>query len=931
MKKILVISVLICTCFNSFGQQFNPDSSQVYFINNIANSSSGVTAFDDGNNGSYVLWMDSRSNTSSQKTAVYFQHLNKYGVPKYAQNGKMLFSITSAASYILGYKAIKTQNGFVVSWTTQTDSLFCNYFSFSGNALWTQPTLVAKKTTSIIYITNIGLNIMPTDSGYFISYALTYTGGSDGCAYNRVDFNGNLRWPFNYFQISTSAYLITTSDKHNGFYYAAFGGGLGSHIFVQHFNLQGVKSYANNIDISTLAGGRGNSSGRIVCDNDTNAYVIWESSVGNKIVISKITPHKGLAWLPDYRTICGFTGTQTEPNILYSDNSIYTIWNDGRPPASNYFIYAQRTDTAGNMLWRQDGDSLCRLASYIPAPALTKNASGDLVASFLTSNFLAQRTDTLANHKWKENGRAISFASNDKPFYGDYSLVSNPDSSTTIFWLSFTTKKVCAAKINYYGNLENAAPLPNRASPITGNDSICAGSTNVVYTSSAIPNATKYLWQLPNGVSSASGSDTTLTPSIALNFSNALNGATISLSGLNSLGAGASSADFDIHLRSIPAAAGVISGLDSAAACTNQLGFTYGIAPLANASSYYWTLPPLATLIGNPDSNVVRVDYSPYSSSGTITVSGVNVCGPGLSASLPVHYKAIPTAKICFSTVDSASQKVKLFWQQPQESYARNYIVYRENAGVFVPIDTLAHQSFNGYLDTSSQPNLHPEKYKIAVLDSCGNAGDISAVSQNNSIYLYGLLGWATIPKLYWTDYVGADYDSTRYYRVLVDVTGNGIFTVIADSLPRTTLNFTDYLSPLPCTNCRYLIETFYRTICDPYSRAMIAVSTSRSNIKNKSDLYVDSLMIGRDEDTLQDEGYSIYPNPAKEKINIGKLQPNARYQISMYNSMGKSLLHFNTSETVKCEIPTEGFSKGLYLLTINTGKRNTSYKIQLR
>ncbi|MBL0046872.1 MAG: T9SS type A sorting domain-containing protein [Bacteroidetes bacterium] len=929
MKKIYFLLVSLLISLFATAQQFIPDSSQTYYVNSITNSSSNITAFDDGNSGAYLMWLDARSGNG--KTAIYFQHLNKYGAPQYPQNGKKLLSASS--NTISGYKAIKTQNGFVVAWNLNTavypDSLFCNYFSFNGTALWSQATLVSSRSVTMISVTNNGLNIMPSDSGFFINYSSVYFGGSEGFGFNRIDFNGNLRWPINHFQPSSNGYYWTSvSDKHNGFFYAVTTGGIGAHIYVQHYNALGLKSFPNEVDISTLAGGRGNSAMKLTCDEDTNLYVTWESSINTDIVLAKITARGTLPWIPNFRSMSNVAASKTTPAILYFKNNIYTTWSDGRPPAFFYHVYAQKTDLNGNNQWTLNGDSIFQLGSYSPSPRSIANAANELVmVANMAPGFLAQLKDTAGALKWIANGRNIHIP-NDVPFYDDYALVAAADSAVACFWVT-SGGKVCASKMSRQGKLFNQYPLPSSAGVISGNDTICAGSTGQVYTVAPITNATQYIWNLPSGLMSASGSDTTQTPSITVNFDPSILAATIKVWGNNSLGDGAASADFNIILKPLPAAAGSISGLDSAAACTLQNGINYSIAPLANADFYSWTLPPLASINGNPDSNAVSINFSPYTTSGNIIVSGYNDCGAGISAALPIYFKPIPTAQICFSTVDSATQKVLLFWEQPIETYAHNYVIYRETAGVFLPIDTTIHPALAGYLDTSSHPNLHPEKYKIAVLDSCGNVGELSAVSENKCIYLYGFLGWANIPKLYWTDYIGAS-DTSRLYRVLVDTTGSGPFSILADSLPATQLNFTDYISPLNCVTCRYVIETVFRNFCNPDARAMVAITTSRSNIKNKNEIPYDSLVFGIKNKLPLQNSFSIYPNPAKEKITIGNLSANNAYQISLYNAIGQCVINAYESGKNNCEISIQDLQSGLYLIKISSEEQRKVIKIQV-
>ena len=154
-----------------------------------------------------------------------------------------------------------------------------------------------------------------------------------------------------------------------------------------------------------------------------------------------------------------------------------------------------------------------------------------------------------------------------------------------------------------------------------------------------------------------------------------------------------------------PGAAGTISGITMASTCSNQNGISYSIDTIPNASIYLWTLPPLASIVGNADTNKIVVNYSPYSASGNISVAGVNACGTGISSTLAINYKPIPIAEICKATVDSATQKTLLEWQKPLETYVNGYVIYRETpiqSGNYSALDTVPDAVFSSYLDTSN-------------------------------------------------------------------------------------------------------------------------------------------------------------------------------------------------------------------------------------
>jgi hypothetical protein len=87
---------------------------------------------------------------------------------------------------------------------------------------------------------------------------------------------------------------------------------------------------------------------------------------------------------------------------------------------------------------------------------------------------------------------------------------------------------------------------------------------------------------------------------------------------------------------------GPVSGKNTV--CQGEQGVTYSIPPLANSSGYTWSVPPGASIISGSNTNSVVVDYSATSSSGNITVNGMNLCGNGPVSSLPGTVNSIPVA-----------------------------------------------------------------------------------------------------------------------------------------------------------------------------------------------------------------------------------------------------------------------------------------------
>jgi len=178
----------------------------------------------------------------------------------------------------------------------------------------------------------------------------------------------------------------------------------------------------------------------------------------------------------------------------------------------------------------------------------------------------------------------------------------------------------------------NAAPVPT----ITGATSMCVNSG--FYNYSTQGGFTNYIWTVSAGGTITFGQGTSQiqvswTGSgaqwVAVNYTNT---------------AGCSAAvptSLPVNVDPIPGAAGTITG--TAAVCGGATGVAYSCAPIANATTYVWTLPAGATIAAGSGTNSILVDFATNASSGNITVYGNNLCGNGaVSPDFPVTVTALP-------------------------------------------------------------------------------------------------------------------------------------------------------------------------------------------------------------------------------------------------------------------------------------------------
>ncbi|MBP1673027.1 MAG: large protein [Bacteroidetes bacterium] len=127
----------------------------------------------------------------------------------------------------------------------------------------------------------------------------------------------------------------------------------------------------------------------------------------------------------------------------------------------------------------------------------------------------------------------------------------------------------------------NVKPLPAAAGVISGNAIVCQGDSSVFYSIPNIPNATSYVWTLPDG---AIGNST--TNSISVNYGTTAVSGYITVKGTNSCGEGIAS-NMSIFVNSLPDGVGIINGPSSP--CENSI-VAYSVN---NQTTIYddWFLP----------------------------------------------------------------------------------------------------------------------------------------------------------------------------------------------------------------------------------------------------------------------------------------------------------------------------------------------------
>ena len=266
---------------------------------------------------------------------------------------------------------------------------------------------------------------------------------------------------------------------------------------------------------------------------------------------------------------------------------------------------------------------------------------------------------------------------------------------TTIFWtapgakwvsVSYTGANGCAAAAPTIYNV-TVNPLPGTPGAITGQATVCAGTSSVAYSIAPVTNANTYAWTLPSGASIATG---TGTNSITVNYGPTATSGSVSVLGQNACGNGLSST-LSVTVNTLPVAAGPING--AASVCQGSTGVSYSVAAITGASSYNWSVPTGSSIVSGANTNNITVDYSLTAISGNVSVNGENTCGTGNSTTVFVTVNIKPATPVITQNVNILTSSAPTGNQWYKDGYAipgavlQNYTIIAD--GTYTDIVTL--------------------------------------------------------------------------------------------------------------------------------------------------------------------------------------------------------------------------------------------------
>ncbi len=379
------------------------------------------------------------------------------------------------------------------------------------------------------------------------------------------------------------------------------------------------------------------------------------------------------------------------------------------------------------------------------------------------------------------------------------------------------------------------------------------------------------------------------------------NGAyTVRLVATNSCGSDSISKTISVCTKPMSTFINNISGLNVAFTNTSS-----------NFDGCYWTFGDgNATNTVNP-----KYDY-PTSKSYNVCLQTFNGCGTDtICKNIIPNCTPLKNQTICLVTVDTASLKNMIVWEKTQIASLQSYIIYKETtmAGQYQKIGNVKANLFSAFVDTSSRPMVQSDRYKISVVDTCGNESALS--DHHRTLHL-------TVSKnamgsgfnLNWQD----SYEGFTFYTYYILRKASGGKFLKIDSISN---NKTSYTDP---TNLTGLVQYAVAAVkpdapCNPTgtkNKGVFPVDFKGASFSNVDGFDLEVGLKNNYESSIK-----IYPNPANNLINIAFDKRVVSNKIEIFNTTGQLIFSKKINSVAEDieQIDVTGFTSGLYFVKVQS------------
>lgn len=252
--------------------------------------------------------------------------------------------------------------------------------------------------------------------------------------------------------------------------------------------------------------------------------------------------------------------------------------------------------------------------------------------------------------------------------------------------------------------------------------------------------------------------------------------------------------------------------------------------------------------------------------------------------------------EICIVTLDSASRRNAIIWEKGDHPGVEFYRIYRETTdqGVYEPIATLPAEKLSYYVDLTHETGS-AQKYKISVIDTCGNESDKSLY--HKTMNLTTNTGPSTI-NLIWEEYfVEPAAFGFKSYIIYRGTSPDQMDSI--KSLPSDRKTWVDEDPPTD-TTVYYQVAGVVWNPCSPTGSFKAGTGPYTHSLSNLDDNKLKTSV-----NTLQGNANSlrVFPNPFRDQVRVEySLQQASDVRVEIFNILGVRVLEIEDSRQMPGE-----------------------------
>ena len=280
-----------------------------------------------------------------------------------------------------------------------------------------------------------------------------------------------------------------------------------------------------------------------------------------------------------------------------------------------------------------------------------------------------------------------------------------------------------------------------------------------------------------------------------------------------------------------------------------------------------------------------------------------------------------------------------------EEAYWVEALERADSLGVYVTNTSLGYQDF----DNSSYDHQYEDLDGQTTIGARGanhgfDKGMINVTSAGNDGNGFGHVatpgdapGAFTIGAVdFQGNYVGFSSYGPNFAGVIKpDVMAKGEdAAIVTQNGNVSTANGTSFSSPITAGAVASLWQAVPNLKNDVVMQAIRESATLFDNPTNEMGYGIpnfgdalDALLVLGVEEQMQENNFALYPNPVSTVINISFPKSSENAEFALYNVLGERILQTNVN-TMKNTIDVSGLPSGMYIASITSNNKTTSYKI---